>query len=57
MNFQLLQGIVTERTRDMRHEATGASAARAAQSARPGHRSVTAASGAVGRIVRRVVHA
>jgi hypothetical protein len=57
MNFQLLQRIATERARDMRHEATAASAARAAQSARPGHRSVTAAPGAVGRIVRRAVHA
>jgi hypothetical protein len=59
MNSYLLQGIATERARDMRHEAAAASAARAAhsaRSARPGHRSVTAAPGAVGRLVRRTVH-
>jgi len=56
MNSHLLQGIATERARDMRHEATAASAARAAQSARPGHRSVKAAPGAVGRLVRRTAH-
>ena len=56
MNSHLLQGIATGRARDMRHEATAASAARAAQSARPGHRSVKAAPGAVGRLVRRTVH-
>jgi len=59
MNPHLLQGIATERARDMRHDAMAASAARAAQAARParpGHRSVTAAPGAVGRLVRRTVH-
>jgi hypothetical protein len=56
MNSHLLQNIATERARDMRHEATAASAARAAQSARPGHRHVTAAPGAFGRLVRRTVH-
>ena len=56
MNSHLLQRVATERARDMRHEAVAASAARAAQSARPGHRSVKAAPGAVGRLVRRTVH-
>jgi hypothetical protein len=59
MNSHLLQGIATERARDMRHEAAAASAARAAHSARfarRGHRSVTAAPGPVSRLVRRTVH-
>lgn len=57
MNSYLLQGIATERARDMRHEAASAArAAHPARSARPGHRSVTGAPGAVGRLVRRTVH-
>jgi hypothetical protein len=56
MNSHLLQGIATERTRELRNEAAAASAARAARPARPGHRSVTTAPGAVGRLVRRTVH-
>jgi hypothetical protein len=56
MNSHLLQGIAAERARDLRHEATAASRARAARSARPGRRSGVVAPGAVGRLARRTVH-
>ena len=56
MNSHLLQDIAAERARDLRHEATAASRARAARSARPGRRTGVVTPGAARRLARRTVH-
>jgi len=56
MNSYLLQGIAAERARELHHEATAASRARAVRSARPGRRTGVVAPGAAGRLARRTVH-